>query len=400
MKIGMRKLCFVLSVIICGLVAVFVLALISLTVAHIPDLNYPLTVVVPLAFCLVLYMLLILFPSILYRCWKQQPCKSWWKAFWILLCVFILLVAIAKPINIVIQKNNILFVPHEEKTAHKSGDTTANQTTEQDIKLECVHELEETIVREATAEQKGEKQIVCKNCGYSYSEEIPKLEFALTEIFFRGLPWGVTSKDAKQMLETANSTIDAYMLKESSIDYPEAVLERSFLNGINEGGNIIYAEKLTAGGYDIELAKLYFSYTVQDGKINRDTDYFYAALYCFDVVEHEAVYVDLQAKMTGLYGNGMESSKTESGWMLSGDYSGEYEYVVKQTTWYGENNTFVTLQWVSSTNHAEPVQVECGISMAYGKTNAKSMLDSLKQALKQEKAEADKENAEGNVDGL
>jgi hypothetical protein len=38
--------------------------------------------------------------------------------------------------------------------------------------------------------------------------------------------------------------------------------------------------------------------------------------------------------------------------------------------------------------------------MLYGKTDAKSMLDNLKKALEQEKANADKENAAGNSDGL
>jgi hypothetical protein len=148
------------------------------------------------------------------------------------------------------------------------------------------------------------------------------------------------------------------------------------------------------------MAQLHFAYTIQNNKIDRTTDSLYAALYYFDVVEHEAVYNDLLQKMSALYGNGKESNKTKSGWIASGDYSGKYEYSVKQITWYGDNNTFVTLQWVSSANQAESVQNSCGISMLYGKTDAKSMLDNLEKALAQEKANADKENAAGNNDGL
>ena len=90
----------------------------------------------------------------------------------------------------------------------------------------------------------------------------------------------------------------------------------------------------------------------------------------------------------------------QSGWIAASDYSGRYEYAVKQITWYGDNNTFVTLQWVSSTNQADSIQNNCGISMLYGKTDAESMLDNLEKALEQEKANADKENAAGNSEGL
>ena len=222
------------------------------------------------------------------------------------------------------------------------------------------------------------------------------------EILFRDIPWGTTSKDVKQLLKESNSSASTSIWEKSYVLYPSTMLDIgiSSSDGVQEGGNVLYAHNLTAGGYDIQMAQLHFAYTLKNGKIDRATDSLYAALYYFDVVEHEAVYKDLQQKMSDLYGSGKESSKTKSGWIAAGDYSGRYEYTVKQITWYGDNNTFVTLQWVSSTNQADSIQNNCGVSMLYGKTDAKSMLDNLEKALEQEKANADKENATGNSDGL
>ena len=411
MKAGLKKALFVLSAIFCGLGAFFIfIGGLCVGIADIPNLNYPLTSVIPLIFFLVLDILFILVPVIAYRYWKEKPCKPLGKVFLILLGVFFVLTAIAAPINRVIQENNIMYVPHYETESPEPSKTTTDNSGTESTEVECKHELQETIIKEATAEEKGEKLFSCKKCDYSHTEEIPILEPVVpettepekVEILFRDISWGTTSKDAKQLLKKSNSSASTSIWEMSYILYPSTMLDIgiSSSDGVQEGGNVLYAHNLTAGGYDIQMAQLHFAYTLQNGKIDRATDSLYAALYYFDVVEHKAVYKDLQQKMSDLYGSGKESSKTKSGWIAAGDYSGRYEYAVKQITWYGDNNTFVTLQWVSSTNQADSIQNNCGISMLYGKTDAKSMLDNLEKALEQEKANADKENAEGNSDGL
>ena len=410
MKAGLRKALFILSAIFGGFGAFFIfIGGLCVGIADIPNLNYPLTAVVPLVFFFVLDILFVLLPIIAHRYWKGKPCKSLGKFFLALLGVFFVLTAIATPINRAIQKNNIMYIPHYETEPPEPSETATDNSTE-DTKTECNHDLQETIIKEATEEAKGEKKYSCKKCDYFYIEEIPMLEPVIpettepqkVEILFREIPWGTTSKDAKQLLKSANSSISVSIWEKSYILYPDTMLYIgiSLSEGVQEGGNILYAHNLTAGGYDIQMAQLHFAYTYQDSKIDRNADSLYAALYYFDVIEHEEVYKDLQQKMSDLYGSGKESNQTKSGWIAAGDYSGKYEYAVKQITWYGDNNTFVTLQWISSTNQADSIQNNCGISMLYGKTDAKSMLDNLEKALEQEKANADKENAAGNSDGL
>lgn len=415
MKTQFRKFMFILSAIVCGLGALFIfVGGICVGIAKTPDLSYPLTSIIPLLFFIVLDALLILLPIILFKYWKSNPCKPWWIAFFVLLALLLVFFISSRPINLFIQENNIMYVPHNEAEPSRPSITTtttttnANANTSVTTKTKCLHEFKETLIKEATEKTQGEKQFVCKKCGHSYTEEIPMLESVLTEttitkkeeILFRDIPWGTTSKNVKKFLKNKNSSVNFSLWEKGYILYPDTMLDSSSFDGLNEGGTVIYAHKLTAGGYDIQTAQLHFAYKIQAGKIDRNTDSLYAALYYFDVVEHEFVYKDLQQKMIDLYGNGKEICKTKTGLIAGVDYSGKYEYVINQTTWYGDNNTFVTLQWVSSTNQAESVQNGCGVSMLYGKTDADSMLDDLKEALKQEKANADRENAADNNAGL
>ena len=409
MKTGIRKFLFVVSSILCGFLAfLFFIGGLCVGIADIPSLNYPLTAIVPRMTFLTLDIMFILLPVIMHRYWKEKSCRTWWKVFGILFGVFFILSLVSRPINIAIQENNIMYIPRSENISLEPDSDNVDTSSEAPTEKECDHQLQEQVVKEASENTVGEKRYICEKCGYSYTEEIPTIEPEVPEtseplkpeILFREIPWDSTSKEAKQLLKATTPSASTTIWENAFMLFPEKMLDVNSVDGVNEAGNILYASDLTAGGYDIRTAQLYFIYTVQNGKINRDSDAFYAALYYFDVANHEAVYNDLWHKMTNIYGEGRERTKTASGWIAASDYSGKYEYDVTRTTWYGDNNTYVTLQWVSAENEADSIQNSCGISMLYGVTDAESRLDDLEKLLATEKAEQDKEKAEGNKDGL
>ena len=232
----------------------------------------------------------------------------------------------------------------------------------------------------------------CSTCGFTEPEP--------AEILFREIPWGTTSKEAEKILE--DSEIDAYasIWAESLILYPESLISPYPSDGVPGGGNVVYAHHLTAGGYPVSIAQLHFAYSIINDSIDRNNDYFYSAVYHLDVVEDEAVYNDLLQKMNTIYGEGEELTGTLSGYLASPDYNGKYKHTVTRTTWYGANNTFVTLQWIFDDNPAESIQNSCGVSIVYGKTDADLLLKDIEKALNAEKAAADRENAHGNNVGL
>lgn len=312
----------------------------------------------------------------------------------------------------------------KEASCTKDGERLRKCTICGEIVIETIkaqHSYSEHIALEPKCETAGIRQMFCTVCGDIIDEVIPAIghnwldaeksvpkicavcgvtEFNRKEIVFRDIPWGSSSSDVEQKLENSNDAVYAKIWEKQYIQYPDELLEPYFVDGIVQGGNILIVSNLTAGGYDISMAQLHFAYSVEEDYVDRNTDIFYAAVYYFDVVDHEAVYNDLRKKMTEIYGEGQETMGTKTGWIGSADYTGEYENTVKRVTWYGANKTFVTLQWIYDDNKAEAIQSHCGVTMVYGKTDAKDMLDNLEKALDREKTEIDKENAVNNYEGL
>ena len=150
MKAGLRKALFVLSAIFGGLGALFIfIGGLCVGIADIPNLNYPLTAVIPLIFFFVLDILFVLLPVIAHRYWKEKPCKPLGKVFLILLGVFFVLTAIAAPINRAIQENNIMYVPNHN------------------------HELEVVSQEAASCENAGIIVYKCANCDYEETKTTP-----------------------------------------------------------------------------------------------------------------------------------------------------------------------------------------------------------------------------------
>ena len=221
------------------------------------------------------------------------------------------------------------------------------------------------------------------------------------EILFRGIPWNTTHAETKKALEKECPEGHLYSISDVLVPYPECILDSFPLQSIAQGGTSLLCSQYTAGGYDLSTMQLYFSYTVENDLVNRERDEFYAARYVFNVLDHETVYESLRKKLTSLYGEGVEEIQTSTSFIAAWDYSGAYEENIIEVTWLGANNTAVKLCWISSDNMAESVQMNCGISMAYYKTDHVEQLDELLQTLKEEQRAEDREKSQSeNKDGL
>lgn len=226
---------------------------------------------------------------------------------------------------------------------------------------------------------------------------VPETEKA--EILFRNIPWGSSSTEATSILKE-NTDCRTSLWKEMFMDSPKHLFVRNFYEGVSNGGNILYVYDLTAGGFDVDC-DMYFSYSINNGKIDRSSDELYAVVYDFEVTDYKTVYSSLKDTLSSLYGKGELSTSSRTVWKIAQDFSGDVKYQIQEITWEGTNNTFLTLRLTTCLEEAASVQQECGVQIAYGKSDADEQLKKVSDAIKAEKAEQDKNNAEsGGNDGL
>lgn len=182
MKEGLRKTLFILSAIFGGLGALFIfIGGLCVGIADIPNLNYPLTAVIPLIFFFVLDILFVLLPVVAHRYWKEKPCKPLGKVFLILSGVFFVLTAIAAPINRAIQENNIMYVPHHE------------------------HELEVISQEAATCENAGVAVYKCAICDFEETKAVPATGHSIAEKVVQAATCSATGT-AKKICSVCNKT--------------------------------------------------------------------------------------------------------------------------------------------------------------------------------------------------
>lgn len=220
------------------------------------------------------------------------------------------------------------------------------------------------------------------------------------EILFRDIPWGSDSFSAKESMEQSGITSN-FVWKNMNMPSVEHLFVIDFYSSVPNAGNTAYFYDFEVAGHKVSQACMNFMYKVENGIVDRNTDELYSAVYTLDVADHQTVYDSLKQKLTDLYGEGEESESSRKGLILAGDYSGGYKYKILETTWNGANDTFVTLRWTSNTNDAASVQQECGIMIAYGKSDADKKLDALREAIDEEKKKEDRDKSQsGNNAGL
>ena len=160
-------------------------------------------------------------------------------------------------------------------------------------------------------------------------------------------------------------------------------------------------EGLKVAGYEA-IGGAYCAYGLSDnGEVlkERQDSTLYAGGYVFTVIDHETAYLDLKAKLNGLYGEGVEEVEDGESWYATANGSGKYHYEVRCTTWNGDNNTQVKLHCTLS-DLDDPLMDENNICLWYGKSDADEYLEKLQSALYQEKLHAEQGSRNEDTSGL
>ena len=225
------------------------------------------------------------------------------------------------------------------------------------------------------------------------------------EILFRGIPWDSSMSDVKRALnvdyfftrddviirrwENIEETVDYKHMS----DYPSGWIGLYY--GFGETG-------LKVAGYNVASMQVNCIYGMKDDTtVDRgiDNSRLCSAYYVFEVINYETSYDDLKAKLTSLYGEGVESEDFGSGYYASANGNGEYNYTCKTTTWIGENDTAVKL-YLSFDDVDNPLLMNDQLALYYGNTTMDKEIDKLQELLYSEKLREENENRSLDMDGL
>lgn len=180
------------------------------------------------------------------------------------------------------------------------------------------------------------------------------------EIQFRNIPWGSNYRDAMTYLtDFSFRTRDEKRISSELDTAAEMILDPR--------------EKADVAGYDLSYVRLTLLYTVDDGTIMKDTENikFVRAMYYLNALNKDEAYEDLKAKLSALYGEGVEESVTAG----------------IATTWTADDGSYVQLE-----NGYFAVEINYGIKGEVYESWLSEVLDEQKRQ--------ETENAEGNYNGL
>lgn len=227
------------------------------------------------------------------------------------------------------------------------------------------------------------------------------------EILFRGIPWGssITEVDAALREEQGFSDglymSDEYYMRrwdniESRFDVIHNDMYASGWHGSDYGD-----DDTVVAGYKVGRTQVYCAYGIgEEGTILRDEEdsIFYAASYAFDVLDFEATYYDLQAKLNSLYGECEETTYEGEGYYASATYSGRFNSFEMLSVWRGDNDTEVKLYCY--VDDIEEIRYDECVALFYGKTDFDPHLDALQTAMYNEELAAEIASRSSNTDGL
>ena len=218
-------------------------------------------------------------------------------------------------------------------------------------------------------------------------------ETPVTEILFRGLPWGINLPEAEEKLGWSIWGMAGEYMKTYSIDdivlgdYEGIRFEYSDINII---GNV-NTKDISVAGYPTSDVVLYFAYVPKGGIVTHEEadSALYGARYEFEPKNHEAMFKDLKEKLTSQYG---EPTKTSN----RSDYMGnKYNYVF----WLGANDTEVVLCDMEATKDSSIYKDE--VKICYIWLKGDEMLQTACDAEKQAAENAESNNyGTDNTDGL
>ena len=213
------------------------------------------------------------------------------------------------------------------------------------------------------------------------------------DIQFRNLQWGMNIDEVKNSLSNLGSWMenDGYALNPWEAEDVIIYTNRSDNGWLCQCYN---TRELKVAGYQVNSIYLFFCYGLSNETValkNREDSELYMAGYELSVKDYEGTYEDLKQKMSGIYGEGIESVEYGGGaYVASNNEWTRYNTTTKTIEWKGENNTAVRL--VGSWDDMETRSASSsGVSIMYGCKNFDNKLKIIENETKKERIKEEKE---------
>jgi hypothetical protein len=200
-----------------------------------------------------------------------------------------------------------------------------------------------------------------------------------SDIQFREIQWYSTFADVSPvMAKEVQSGFEPTIYSDVSIDHLSGVRWKyTFDNPVAEGGVRLFCSDVPVAGYIANDADLSFMYPLgEDGRVARDdnaAEFYLAVYYIEDLADMKAVYNDLKAKLSKLYGEGVPETD---------DYMESVKWCDTQ------NNT----AWLIINDEEDLV------TLAYTAGDSDERLDALQAQITEEQIEKEDQAREENSD--
>lgn len=224
------------------------------------------------------------------------------------------------------------------------------------------------------------------------------------EITFRGIPWGSSMSE----IEDSFDSDMFYTYDEATVRRWKNITEQvdwEHLYDYPDGWECLYMGfgeyAMKVAGYDVIMSVACRYDIGENDEILKDKSdsVLCSASYTFDVIDYVAAYDDLKAKLTSLYGDGIETTDTDEGYHWGMNTSGEYHTTVKLTTWVGENDTEAKL-YCSVDDVDDPLLQNDLLVLYYGKTSEDENIERLQKLLHVEALSNEQESRNDDTSGL
>lgn len=201
---------------------------------------------------------------------------------------------------------------------------------------------------------------------------------------FRSIPWYSAKSDAVESL----TGLDSYSNR-SNTTMPDWFQRWNNIDGdytVDEAGAYVSYRNVSVAGYNADLYT-YYMYPIVDGRVSRNDDNaeFYMAIYEFETLtDMPAVYEDLRAKLTDLYGKSKELNNPDNWTNFTG------------RLWTAADGSQIWLRNYFMYNSYT-------LKLTYVAPDATSRLEELEAQITQEKIEAEeleRQQNSSNTDGL
>lgn len=175
-------------------------------------------------------------------------------------------------------------------------------------------------------------------CSQGDPQSISEENQPSVQILFSDLEWGCSHESVIASIGSENASLagDAYMA------YPDSPFDYFPLAA--NAGNILAVSSLEVMGYDA-ISTLFFSYLLTDTEtVDTSSDSLYLVRSQVIADDCTTAYQEICEKLTALYGDGTESSRTGQSLAVDSSGTSAFDREIFETSWSGAGSSFARIK--------------------------------------------------------